>query len=253
MTVWKAYPLRHGLLILTKGAITDFTGGAIVNAANRGCLGGAGADGAISRAGGPRLEIARRELPSSDGIRCPTGEAVVTLGGQLRAEHCIHAVGPDYGEELRNGKTPEQCDELLRSAYRTALACAESRAVRTIAFSLLSAGTFRGPRSLESVLLTGVQSIAGHTYEGLRETHLVAFTDGELTALERCCEEWFHGQLNPASGTDDNSANGNAIGSPTDDSTGLTQELEMMQVDSIGELCARTSPGSEPPPVRMIS
>ena len=49
---------------------------------------------------------------------CPTGSAVLTTGGNLKADHVIHAVGPVY-----RGKGDEA--ELLASAYRTSLEVAE--------------------------------------------------------------------------------------------------------------------------------
>jgi hypothetical protein len=66
---------------------------AIVNAANTGCLGGGGVDGAISSAGGEDLYQARRALPelNSRGLRCKTGDAKITIGGDLNARFCIHA------------------------------------------------------------------------------------------------------------------------------------------------------------------
>ena len=60
---------------------------AIVNAANSTPLGGGGVDGAIHMAGGPRIleeckEIRRKHYPGG----LPTGEAVMTTGGDLPAQ-----------------------------------------------------------------------------------------------------------------------------------------------------------------------
>src|SRR5437899_10878034 len=80
------------------GDITKQDVDVIVNAANSSLLGGGGVDGAIHRAGGPAIleecrEIRRTRFPQG----LPTGEAVVTTGGNLPALYVIHTVGPIYG------------------------------------------------------------------------------------------------------------------------------------------------------------
>ena len=146
-------------------------------------------DGAISRAGGAELYAARKALPLIPGThcdRCVTGGAKITVGGQLNAKWCIHAVGPNYRVLDGVGKSLEEGDLLLRSAYLTSMALAANNGtIKTIGFSLLSAGIFRGPRSLATVLDIAVQSIIDGAYNGLQEVHLVAFTEVEL---RECCE-----------------------------------------------------------------
>merc|ERR1719193_167112 len=91
--------VNGGFIVASAGSVVNFAGNAIVNAANQGCLGGGGVDGAISSAGGRALYEARSKLPLVDGkgaVRCPTGEARLTIGGNLKANYCIHAVGPNY-------------------------------------------------------------------------------------------------------------------------------------------------------------
>ena len=73
---------------------------AIVNAANSTLLGGGGVDGAIHRIGGPQiLQECRviRETKYPQGL--PTGQAVITTGGELPARFVIHTVGPIYGRD----------------------------------------------------------------------------------------------------------------------------------------------------------
>ena len=82
-------------LILTIGDITEVETESIVNAANSTCMGGAGVDGAIHSKGGPKIleeciEIRKNLYP--DGL--PPGKAVITTGGNLKANYVIHTVGP---------------------------------------------------------------------------------------------------------------------------------------------------------------
>ena len=89
---------------------------AIVNAANSTLLGGGGVDGAIHRVGGPQIlhECRRiRETTHPEGL--PTGEAVITTGGNLPAGYVIHTVGPIYGHN------PDREAELLGACYQNSL------------------------------------------------------------------------------------------------------------------------------------
>ncbi len=83
-------------LAISQGDITKWKGDAIVNAANERCLGGGGVDGAIHKAAGPKLLEACHALPEiRPGVRCPTGEAVITEGFGLPAKFVIYTVGPN--------------------------------------------------------------------------------------------------------------------------------------------------------------
>src|ERR1700676_2401188 len=73
---------------------------AIVNAANSSLMGGGGVDGAIHSSGGSRIldacrEIRRTQFPNG----LPTGEAILTTGGDLPARYVIHTVGPMKGPD----------------------------------------------------------------------------------------------------------------------------------------------------------
>jgi len=96
------------------GDITHQETEAVVNAANSSLMGGGGVDGAIHRAGGPAIlsecmEVRKTMYP--DGL--PTGEAVITSGGSLKARHVIHAVGPVW----RGGGSEEE--RLLAAGTRS--------------------------------------------------------------------------------------------------------------------------------------
>lgn len=156
--VCATHPLKGGgLLVVSKGSVVGFRGDAIVNAANEECLSGGGVDGAITRAGGQALALARRNLPLlSASVRCRTGGAVMTVGGSLKATSCIHAVGPNYA---KYGGDLERADADLRSAYTAAVAIAHEQGLTTVGFSLICAGIYRKPRSLEAVLEIACQAI----------------------------------------------------------------------------------------------
>ena len=189
---------RSFSMILTLGSIIDFEypsnvlQSGIVNAANEGCLGGAGVDGAISAAGGERLFDCRKRLPklTEDGVRCRTGDAKRTSStnhtnfGSLHVPHVIHAVGPRYNNF---GDRVELGDELLKSAYTNSFQRAQEVQLEAIAVPLLSAGVFRGSCSLHHVCHIAIQTICteidSSSYPELKEVHMYAFTRREIDTL----------------------------------------------------------------------
>jgi len=120
--------------------ITTLKVEAIVNAANETLLGGGGVDGAIHRAAGPGLLAECRALPQvSPGVRCPTGEARLTAGHRLAAPWVIHTVGPVW----QGGGHDEP--ELLARCYRSVMALARERGLRSLAFPAISCGVYAYP------------------------------------------------------------------------------------------------------------
>ncbi|KAL7534808.1 hypothetical protein ACHAXR_007260 [Thalassiosira sp. AJA248-18] len=198
---YRIHASRHPFnLIIAQGSVVDFVypnpaRSAIINAANEGCLGGGGVDGAIGNAGGPKLFADRQNLPEDtpgSGVRCPTGRAVVTgpnSYGALEVPYVIHAVGPNYldfttDEELSLG------DKLLSSAYTSSMECGETANLEAMAFCLLSAGIFRGSRSVKEVLELGMKAICQFAgYEGLKEVYVCGFTKKELGTLVEIANE----------------------------------------------------------------
>ncbi len=121
-------------LVLVEGNITEEVTDAIVNAANSRLIPGGGVDGAIHRAGGPTIAAEARHRGG-----CPTGRAVITKAGNLKAKQVIHTVGPVY----RNGKQGEA--DLLKSAYRESLRLAKENGLNSISFPAISAGIYGYP------------------------------------------------------------------------------------------------------------
>lgn len=126
--------IENSVLELVEGDITEQSTEAIVNAANRTLLGGGGVDGAIHKAGGPRILDECRKL---DG--CNPGEAKITTGGSLLALYVIHTVGPVY----RDGKHHEA--HLLASCYKRCLEVAVENSIESISFPSISTGAYGYP------------------------------------------------------------------------------------------------------------
>ena len=155
-------------LTLVQGDITRQATDAIVNAANSSLMGGGGVDGAIHRAGGPAILEECKKIVARQG-QLPTGRAVITTGGDLKAKHVIHTVGPiwhggDHGEA-----------DLLAGAYRESLSLAVASALKTISFPSISTGAYGYPvdSAAEVALQTVIKFLEKKT--SLQEVVFVLF------------------------------------------------------------------------------
>jgi len=146
--------INKSTLSLVEGDITKQDTDAIVNAANKTLRGGGGVDGAIHRAGGPKI---LEECIRIGG--CETGQAVITTGGNLKAKYVIHTVGPVY----RDGKHGEP--ELLESCYRNSLKLASSKRLKSIAFPSISTGAYGYPmdQAAEIAISTVIDYLKNNT------------------------------------------------------------------------------------------
>ncbi len=145
-------------ITVIKGDITKMHVDAIVNAANAELMGGGGVDGAIHRAGGPKIMEECRNIGG-----CPTGEAVITTAGELPSEYVIHTVGPIWHGGNKNE------EKLLESAYRNSLLLAKEYGLDSVAFPNISTGVYGFPKDLAS-------SIAFETTQN--------FIDSQKSAIE---------------------------------------------------------------------
>lgn len=133
-------------LTVVEGDITRLAVDAIVNAANDRLAPGGGVCGAIHRAAGPELAAECAQLGG-----CATGDAKITRGYRLPAQHVIHAVGPVW----HGGAMGEA--QLLRSCYVRALELAQQHGLRSIAFPAISCGIFGYP--VEQAARVAVQAV----------------------------------------------------------------------------------------------
>jgi O-acetyl-ADP-ribose deacetylase (regulator of RNase III) len=147
---------------------------AIVNTTNIALQMGVGVSGAIFRAAG--AEKLQAECDKLAPIRI--GEAVATPGFDLPAKYVIHAVGPVY----RDGKRGEE--QLLRSAYTSSLRLAVEMKCESIAFPLISSGTYGYPRDKAlNVATTAIQDFLLNSDRDI-DVSLVVF-DRAAFALSR--------------------------------------------------------------------
>lgn len=170
------------LIKLIMGDITQQETEAIVNAANSGLMGGGGVDGAIHRAGGPQILAECKEIRARQGT-LPTGRAVITSGGRLKARYVIHTVGPVWS----GGKRGE--DELLRSAYRSSLSLAREKGIRSISFPSISTGIYSFPVDRAArIALREVREFVSNN-PGFEEVRFVLFSAPVLREFEAAWEE----------------------------------------------------------------
>jgi O-acetyl-ADP-ribose deacetylase (regulator of RNase III) len=158
------------------GDITVMDVDAVVNAANEHLSDGAGVNGAIHRAAGPKLPAACAAIGG-----CPTGQARITPGFDLPARYIIHTVGPVYA-----GGGHAQAD-LLASAYLNSLLLADGHGLRTVAFPAISCGIFGYP--VEEAARIAVDTVRD-TLPGtvITEVDFVLFTPDLLAVFEAAAQ-----------------------------------------------------------------
>ena len=143
--------------------ITTLNVDAIVNAANINLRMGSGVCGAIfNAAGADMLKVACDKLAP-----IKTSEAVLTQGFNLPAKYIIHAAGPIY----RDGNYGEE--KLLRNTYINSMKCAIENGCRTIAFPLISSGSYGYPK--EEAVRIAIDTIHDFIHDRDISVFLVVF------------------------------------------------------------------------------
>lgn len=135
--------VNNTVIELVQGDITELETDAIVNAANCQLVLGAGVAGAIRKKAGSAVQAECDKLAP-----IKVGQAVITTGGELKAKHVIHTVGPRMGEGAEQEK--------LKNATLNSLKLADENNLKSIAFCAISTGVFGFPieRCAEVMLST---------------------------------------------------------------------------------------------------
>jgi O-acetyl-ADP-ribose deacetylase (regulator of RNase III) len=167
--------MNRDRIIVKVGDITREDVDAIVNAANASLMGGGGVDGAIHRAGGPEILAACRRIREKEyphGL--PTGKAVITTAGRLRARHVIHTVGPIYGQHAGEEA------RLLGECYENSIALAASHGLESIAFPAISTGVYGYPKDEAARVAMAAIKRALAAHPSIKEVRLVFFSEDDV-------------------------------------------------------------------------
>jgi len=175
--------VNQAKLSVTQGDITRQSTDAIVNAANSSLMGGGGVDGAIHRAGGPAILEECRQIVARQG-HLPTGKAVITIGGNLKARYVIHTVGPIW-----HGGGQEEA-ALLESAYRESLKLAAENHLTSVSFPSISTGAYGYPvEKASEVALRAVISFLREGAASVKEVVIVLFDSRTFDAYSTTLRE----------------------------------------------------------------
>ena len=167
---------------IVRNDITKMECDAIVNTASRYAVStfeevGTGCDKAIYKAAGAdKLIAARKEIGDM-----AVGKAAITPGFDLPAKYIIHAVSPVF----INGRFGEE--RKLRDCYRNSLRIAKENGIKSIAFPLISTGSFGYPQ--EEGMRIAVDEINAFLLHNDMLVYLVVFGNKATLLGERIYPE----------------------------------------------------------------
>ncbi|MFW9818184.1 MAG: macro domain-containing protein [Candidatus Thorarchaeota archaeon] len=168
----KKLKVKNSIIRLVQGDITELDVDAVVNAANAQLRLGGGVAGAIRRKGGPSIQ---EECDKIGGTF--VGGAVITNGGNLKARHVIHAVGPRMGEGNEDIK--------LRNATLNSLKVMDDNNLRTIAFPAISTGIFGYPIGrCAKIMITATKEYLQRKTQ-IKEVIFCLYTASDFEVFER--------------------------------------------------------------------
>ncbi|XP_039678553.1 protein mono-ADP-ribosyltransferase PARP14-like [Perca fluviatilis] len=182
------YSLRDGFQVLVcQGDITKQDADALVNAANEDLDHGGGVAAALSKAGGPQVQKESRAIVKQTG-KIPTGDVVVTTGGNLKCKKLLHAVGPV------GGKSGGREGVLLEKTVQSALNLAEMMEFRSIAIPCISSGTFSVPVTVCSeAIVTAVKKFGSQGGRSLSRVILIDNRGEVVRAMQEACDRLLQG------------------------------------------------------------
>ncbi|XP_042257154.1 uncharacterized protein LOC121889339 [Thunnus maccoyii] len=182
-TVVASYCLRDGLQVLVcQGDITKQDADALVNAANEDLDHCRGVAAALSKAGGPEVQKESSAIVKQTG-KIPTGDVVVTIGGNLNCKKLLHAVGPV------GGKSGGKERVLLEKTVQSALNLAENMDFKSIAMPCISSGIFNVPvKVCSEAIITAVKEFGNQGGRSLSRIILIDNREEVVRAMQEACD-----------------------------------------------------------------
>jgi O-acetyl-ADP-ribose deacetylase (regulator of RNase III) len=164
--------IKNSIITLKQGDITDLEVDVIVNAANAQLILGGGVAGAIRKKGGPKIQEECNKIGSIF-----VGGAVITTGGNLKAKHVIHAVGPRMGEGYE--------DQKLKNATLNSLKLMDENKLFSIAFPAISTGIFGYPieKCAKIMISTTKEYLENNTC--IREVIFCLYSSSDFEVFEK--------------------------------------------------------------------
>uniref|UniRef100_A0A4W5LNY1 Macro domain-containing protein n=1 Tax=Hucho hucho TaxID=62062 RepID=A0A4W5LNY1_9TELE len=183
-----SYRLQGGLqVVVCQGDLTKERADALVNAANENLDHAGGVAAALSRAGGPEVQRASRDLVRQIG-RVPTGTVVETTGGKLPCKMLLHAVGP-VGGNVGGNERP-----LLEKTVKAALDLAETMELQTLAMPCISSGIFGVPLKVCSEAIVSAVRDFGREQRILTKVTLIDVSGEAVRAMQEACDRLLQGK-----------------------------------------------------------
>jgi O-acetyl-ADP-ribose deacetylase (regulator of RNase III) len=145
---------------LIRGDITDLEVEAFVFDITSDCGLGSGYGGAITQRGGKAVQ---GELDAIGAL--PTGQAVVTTAGELKARYVIHTNGPKFHEP--------DTEEKLREATRSVMRVADEKGITQLALPPIGTGMYQVP--LDTCARVMVDTVTEHLENGKTSLEVVSF------------------------------------------------------------------------------
>ena len=161
-------------ITIWQGDITRLKVDAIVNAANAQALGcwvplHNCIDNCIHSAAG--IQLRKECADKMQGGLLATGDAFITKGYNLPAQHVIHTVGPIIPDGVPTREQKEQ----LAQCYRSCLNVAEKNGLESIAFCCISTGVFHFPNYLAAKI--AIETVKSYPLHALKQIIFNVFLD----------------------------------------------------------------------------